>query len=269
MKITLNHTLSRSIAVLGLVITVLVAPVQGHAVSPDVCTQAANASEKKARLPVNLLTAIALKETGRWDGNAKQSYAWPWTVTAEGKGNYHASKADALAHIRQLKARGVSNIDVGCFQINLHYHPQAFSDMSQALDPTANATYAGRHLKQLREDHGSWHKAVARYHSGNPARGQRYAAAVYDLKAVARNQWRRNLVARSPKTRLTKRQKLRLAMHSDRTKRDASNTKSRADRSAASDRSKAGYQAHRARVLADWDAMIKRREQRRRAKRGG
>ncbi len=38
--------------------------------------------------------------------------------------------------------RGVQSIDVGCFQINMYYHPGAFATLEQAFDPRANAAYA-------------------------------------------------------------------------------------------------------------------------------
>ena len=75
------------------------------------------------------------RESGRWDAEAQASFAWPWTVTAEGRGRYLPSKAEALAEVRQLRARGLTNIDVGCMQVNLFYHPDAFDDLNQAFDP--------------------------------------------------------------------------------------------------------------------------------------
>jgi len=116
-------------------------------------------------IPSHLLTAISLVESGRWDDNKKQKFAWPWTVMAEGKGAFLATKALAVAKIKGLQNRGISNIDVGCMQVNLRYHGEAFTSVEQALEPDANVAYAARYLKDLRKKNRSWAQAVAYYHS--------------------------------------------------------------------------------------------------------
>lgn len=75
--------------------------------------------QKTENIPSHLLTAISLVESGRWDSNKKQKFAWPWTVMAEGKGVFLPTKAEAVAKVKGLQKRGVSNIDVGCMQVNL------------------------------------------------------------------------------------------------------------------------------------------------------
>jgi hypothetical protein len=62
------------------------------------CATATRAAEINATVPRGLLTAISLKESGRWDSEKKQSVAWPWTVTAEGSGA-HCPRRD-LEQIR-------------------------------------------------------------------------------------------------------------------------------------------------------------------------
>jgi phytoene dehydrogenase-like protein len=79
-----------------------------------------------------------------------------------------------------LQARGVRSIDVGCMQVNLYHHPQAFADLEQAFDPLANARYAGLFLRRLHAARQSWDLAAANYHSGNPER-----AEAYRLKVIA------------------------------------------------------------------------------------
>jgi len=58
-------------------------------------------------------------------------------------------------------------VDVGCMQVDLHYHPDAFASMDEAFDPEANADYAARFLLAVHdsEAHGSWDIAVGLYHS--------------------------------------------------------------------------------------------------------
>lgn len=69
-------------------------------------------------------------------------------------------------------------LDVGCLQINLGYHPAAFRSLDEAFDPAANAAYAAHFLRGLRDETGSWPKAVAAYHSRRPVEGQRYLTQV-------------------------------------------------------------------------------------------
>ncbi len=129
------------------------------------CRSATAQTEKSLRLPTRLLNAISLAETGRWHEKRREIIAWPWTVYSEGRGRYLPSKAAAIAEVKKLKAKGVKNIDVGCMQVNLHWHPNAFSSLEQAFDPKINASYAGNLLKKLRYESKSWNFAVAYYHS--------------------------------------------------------------------------------------------------------
>ncbi|WP_340151125.1 transglycosylase SLT domain-containing protein [uncultured Sneathiella sp.] len=132
-----------------------------------VCTKAVTAAELEYKLPKRLLTAISLTESGHWHKEKQEMIAWPWTVYAEGRGRYLPNKAAAIKEVKMLKEKGVTNIDVGCMQVNLHYHPEAFDDLESALDPTQNTLYAAQLLKSLREESRSWNLAVAHYHSRN------------------------------------------------------------------------------------------------------
>ena len=76
-----------------------------------------------------------------------------------------------------LQAQGMRSIDVGCMQVNLMHHPNAFASLDAAFDPVANALYAARFLNTLYGISGSWVKATAAYHSQTPAIGADYQAA--------------------------------------------------------------------------------------------
>ncbi|MCW5698785.1 MAG: transglycosylase SLT domain-containing protein [Rhodospirillales bacterium] len=153
----------------------------------SLCAQAIRSQERARSIPRHLLAAIALAETGRWDSANKVSFAWPWTVMAEGQGQFLPSKAAAIATVRELQERGVRNIDVGCMQINLRYHPDAFASLEQAFDPSANAAYAATYLADLFKETGSWESAVARYHSATPEYAGPYREKVKRLWAQVRN----------------------------------------------------------------------------------
>lgn len=143
------------------------------------CAKATNLIERQEGIPRQLLRAISKIESGRFHQKKQVVMAWPWTVMAEGRGRYLPTKSAAIAEVEGLKARGVRNIDVGCMQVNLHYHPDAFADLNQAFDPVANVAYAASFLKALAAQQGSWAKAVAHYHSANPDRYKQYRAKVH------------------------------------------------------------------------------------------
>lgn len=146
-----------------------------------ICAQATAAQERVHRLPSRLLTAIAKAESGRWDEARRASFAWPWTVASGGEGRHFSTREAALAEVRRLKAKGVTNIDIGCMQINLFHHGRAFASVEHAIDPVANASYAAQFLRQLYETSGDWMEAAGRYHSSTPERGHAYRAKVARL----------------------------------------------------------------------------------------
>lgn len=67
-----------------------------------------------------------------------------------------------------MQAQGIESIDVGCMQVNLRHHPDAFKDLDAAFDPAQNVKYAAQFLSRLNHQQGTWHKAVAHYHSATP-----------------------------------------------------------------------------------------------------
>ncbi len=156
---------------------------QGVAGNPwAVCAeQVALAETLRPELPPQLLHAIAKIESGRWNAEHRENFSWPWTVMAEGEGRYLPSKAAAKAEVEALQARGVRNIDVGCMQVNLHYHGHAFDSLDEALDPTMNVAYAAEFLLHLRRQAGSWTRAVGDYHSRSPQHSGPYRARVFKV----------------------------------------------------------------------------------------
>ena len=158
-----------------------------EALARDICLAEADRQEQAQAIPAHLLASIALLESGRYSKEQKGSYAWPWTVTAEGQGRYLPSKQAAIAEVKALKARGIRNIDVGCMQINLMHHPDAFSSLEEAFDPTANVAYAGRFLRGLFENTRNWPTAASYYHSQTPHLATAYKARLMTTWTSARN----------------------------------------------------------------------------------
>jgi soluble lytic murein transglycosylase-like protein len=148
------------------------------------CESAGRAAEHVESLPANMLASIGLVESGRVDPVTGQVASWPWTVNVDGVGHYFQGERDAAAFVRLAAAAGAKDIDVGCFQISLEHHPDAFSSLDAAFDPIANADFAARFLDQLKVKSGSWNAAIADYHSAFPELGVPYRQLVLDA-------WRR------------------------------------------------------------------------------
>ncbi|CCG39625.1 transglycosylase SLT domain-containing protein [Magnetospirillum molischianum] len=156
----------------------LIAASPARAVPPlpldALCSAEVTTAEQNYGIPSGLLQSISILESGRYDSSRRATIAWPWTVMAEGEGRYLPTKAAAIAEVRRLKARGVQNIDVGCMQVNLRYHPTAFADLDDAFDPAANVAYAARFLSGLHEATGHWPTAASYYHSQTPSLAAAY-----------------------------------------------------------------------------------------------
>ena len=140
----------------------------------EVCTIAAQQFEKKYQIKKHLLSTITNVESGRWNQEHQRNMAWPWTVNAQGKGRYFETKREAIAEVKRLQAKGVKSIDVGCMQINLAYHPDAFENLDQAFNPYKNVEYGAKFLKKLYAQKGyDWNKAATAYHSSLPRKAKK------------------------------------------------------------------------------------------------
>ncbi len=64
------------------------------------------------------------------------------------------------------RREGRQLIDMGCMQINHHFHGENFSSAQEMLDPRRNVEYAAKFLRNLHDRHETWTMAVARYHAG-------------------------------------------------------------------------------------------------------
>jgi hypothetical protein len=143
----------------------------------DACLGLISNAEKNQAIPEGLLKAIGFTESGRVTADGRR-VPWPWTVNADGQGYYFETKKDAIAFVQDLQARGVSVIDVGCMQVDLYYHPNAFASLEAAFDPATNVAYAARFLNELKAETGDWGIATQYYHSRNASLGQAYAGRV-------------------------------------------------------------------------------------------
>jgi len=150
----------------------LAASTTTHAAAPRdasaLCEQAIRKAEAIGHTPPGMLAAIGQVESGRPDPRTDAMRPWPWTIDADGIGQFFATKAQAVAAVTALQAQGVRSIDIGCMQVNLMHHPDAFASLDQAFDPAANTGFAVRFLNALYRRTGSWPKSIAAYHSETP-----------------------------------------------------------------------------------------------------
>lgn len=145
------------------------------------CLRQLQALERSFHIPQGLLTAISLAESGRAVDGDGDLVAWPWTINVNGKGFYFDTKQEAVDATRKLIDEGQRSIDIGCMQVNLRYHPNAFNSIDDAFDPAQNVAYGAQYLSSLHRLQGSWTKAVERYHSSNDVRREDYREKVLDL----------------------------------------------------------------------------------------
>lgn len=124
-----------------------------------ICEEQLARVSKSEDVPLAVLYAVGLTESGN------KGRLHPFALNIEGKTVFAKDKGDALRHFSDARRKGKKLIDLGCMQVNHHYHGEQFSGPAEMLVPDKNVTYAARFLKQLRQEHGSWTMAVARYHA--------------------------------------------------------------------------------------------------------
>ena len=165
-------------------------PLAVHAAPPPLvgsetaCQAAIQGVERTARLPPALLTAIAHTESGRTLPGGGL-VAWPWTINVAGTGYYYGNAEEAIAAVEAFRASGIQSIDVGCMQVNLMHHPDAFASLQQAFDPTVNVRYAAQFLGRLQAEFGNWPAAVGAYHSRTPDLADEYGRRVMQAWPMA------------------------------------------------------------------------------------
>ncbi len=142
------------------------------------CSSMFSYFENRYNLPKDILHSISLQETRKPHSRHQIGVVWPWTINVEGKGFHFRTKKDAIRFVKNQLKEGKTSIDIGCMQINLKYHPDAFTSLDQAFSPRRNIAYAAQllqsHYKRLR----SWDKAVGQYHSSTHDRASNYQASV-------------------------------------------------------------------------------------------
>jgi soluble lytic murein transglycosylase-like protein len=140
----------------------------------------------KHGIPLGMLYAIGLTETGRGDSLR------PYALNIEGRAVYDRDRRAALDRFKAAQQAGARSIDVGCMQINHRFHGHNFASIEEMLEPANNVDYAARFLRQLREREGSWTLAVARYHAGpnnDPAQKRYVCRVIANMVASGFSSW--------------------------------------------------------------------------------
>jgi len=140
-------------------------------------------------IPAGILYAVGLTETGN------KGSLQPNALNIEGKAVFPRSRAEALADFDAARRDGKTLIDLGCMQINHHYHASQFSSVADMLDPHRNVDYAARFLAALHARHETWSMAVARYHAGpdnDPAQKVYVCRVIANMVAVGFGKWTAN-----------------------------------------------------------------------------
>jgi soluble lytic murein transglycosylase-like protein len=179
-------TSSGAVALGLLLVLLLCAPLRAgraaeRAFDSPTCLAVIGVVERESGIPSKLLKAIALAETARADPATGQVAPWAWSINANGAGEMFGSKIEAIAAARAKLTMGVASVDVGCMQVSLMYHPNAFASMEEAFDPETNVRYAASFLRALYRQTGSWIDAAMAYHSQTPDIGADYLRKVIAL----------------------------------------------------------------------------------------
>lgn len=140
----------------------------------NVCESEMLRAAQENAVPAGVLYAVALTETGQ--KGALHEYA----MNVGGRAVFNANLPEAIRVFTKARAEGVKLIDIGCMQVNHHFHGRMFSSVEEMFDPRKNVDYAARFLRKLHQGQKTWTEAVARYHAGpgNAPAQKSYVCAV-------------------------------------------------------------------------------------------
>ena len=124
------------------------------------CEHEIETAARRYGIPLAVFYAVGLNETGV--GGRLQ----PYSMNIDGRASSNASLSEALARFKAAKSAGARMIDIGCMQINHHYHADKFPTLEAMFEPALNVDYAARFLRELKQRERTWTMAVARYNAG-------------------------------------------------------------------------------------------------------
>ena len=81
-----------------------------------VCESEITAAAAKYQIPAGILYSVGLTETGR------KGSLQPYAMNIEGKAHFANSVQEVLQRFAEARGQGAKLIDLGCMQINYHFH---------------------------------------------------------------------------------------------------------------------------------------------------
>lgn len=174
---------------LWLALVALAGSTSSAAALANSCESQILAAAQRYAVPAGILYSVGLTETGN------KGSLQPFALNIEGRPVFARSKAEALQIFAEARREGKVLIDLGCMQINYHYHGAEFGSPAEMLDPARNVDYAARFLAALRDRHETWTMAVARYHAGpnnDPAQKRYVCRVIANLVATGYGKWTPN-----------------------------------------------------------------------------
>ncbi len=150
------------------------------------CEKEIAVAARRYDIPLAVFYAVGLNETG------SRGRLQPFSMNIDGRSSTNATLDQALRSFSDAKASGARMIDIGCMQINHHYHGANFPSLIAMFDPALNIDYAARFLRDLKIREKTWTMAVARYNAGpdnNPAQKKYVCAVLGKMVASGFGEW--------------------------------------------------------------------------------
>ena len=169
--------------VIALLVSICKASASGEA---NICEREMIRAANENSVPVAVLYAVALTETGQ------RGLLHAYAMNIEGRPSFNSTLEEALKRFAAARENGARLIDIGCMQVNHHYHGKRFRSVEEMFEPRLNVDYAARFLRDLRGTEGSWTAAVARYHAGPknaPAQRSYVCAVIGNMVASGFGAW--------------------------------------------------------------------------------
>lgn len=180
------NSMIKQCSILVLFVFVVIGNVQGKKLDPEIyealrCIKMFPHFERVHRIPLDTLHSISLRESGKPHSKHNIRIVWPWTVNVEGQGYYFNTKKEAVRFVKKQLLSGKESIDIGCMQVNLYHHPNAFKTLEHAFDPMINVAYGASFLRSKYDQSGNWGHAIGQYHSATPELGTNYKKDVIKI----------------------------------------------------------------------------------------
>lgn len=143
-------------------------------------------ASRQFSVPLEVLYSVAMTESSR------KGKLQPFALNIEGKAYFASTAQEAMDVFRSARARGAKLIDLGCMQINHHYHGHKFKSPDEMLIAARNVDYAASFLKELFAREGNWTAAVGRYHAGpsnHPAQKRYVCSVISNMVSTGLGAW--------------------------------------------------------------------------------